>query len=71
MNEANYITPRPPYNGTPSFAQPDLPVSLPAVRPPEATSETTWTVRTDVTSKGSFPLNRHLSLTIISPLAAG
>jgi hypothetical protein len=59
-------TPRPLYNGPPSFAQPDLPVSLPAVRPPEATSETTWTVRTKVTSKASFPVNRRLSLTIIS-----
>ena len=64
-------TPPALYNGPPSFAQPDLPVSLPAVRPPEATSETTWTVRTDLISKGSFPLNRRLSLTIISLLAAG
>jgi hypothetical protein len=63
--------PRPPYNGSPSFSGPDLPLSPPAVRPKEATSETTWTVRTDLTSKGSFPLNRRLSLTIISLLAAG
>ena len=62
---------RPPYNGSPSFSRPDLPLSPPAVRPKEATSETTWTVRTELTSKGSFPLNRRLSLTIISLLAAG
>ena len=57
--------------GPSSFAGPDLPLSPPAVRPKETTSETTWTVCTDLTSKGSFPLNRRLSLTIISLLAAG
>ena len=52
-------TPRPPYNGSPSFAGPALPLSPPAVRPKEAASETTWTVRTDLTSKALFPLNRR------------
>ena len=56
--------------GTSSSAGPDLSLSPPAVRPKEATSKTTWTVRTDLTSKGSFPLNGRLSLTIISLLAA-
>ena len=39
--------------------------------PHEANSETTWTVCTDLTSKGPFPLNVSFSLTIISLLAAG
>ena len=37
--------------GPSSFAGPDLSLSPPAVSPQEATSETTWTVRTDLTSK--------------------
>ena len=64
-------TPDPLTTGTSSSALPDLPLSPPAVRPKEATSKTTWTVRTELTSKGSFPLNGRLSLTIISLLAAG